>query len=100
MLFDVKTQTWTELAKIAEAWQEWSREGVYVYFSGVPRIGEPGGVFRVRISDRKLEQVFNLKEARQAPGWGEWVGLAPDDSPLLVRDTGTQDIYALDWDAP
>ena len=23
--------------------------------------------------------------------------MAPDDSPLLLRDTGTQEIYALDW---
>jgi hypothetical protein len=29
-----------------------------------------------------------------------WVGLAPDDSPLLLRDTGSQDIYALDWESP
>jgi hypothetical protein len=26
--------------------------------------------------------------------------MAPDDSPLLLRDTGTQEIYALDWQAP
>ena len=26
--------------------------------------------------------------------------LAPDGSPLLVRDIGTQEIYALDWEAP
>jgi hypothetical protein len=26
--------------------------------------------------------------------------LAPDDSPLVVRDVGTHEIYALDWDAP
>jgi hypothetical protein len=26
--------------------------------------------------------------------------LAPDDSPLLLRDVSTQDIYALDWEAP
>ena len=25
---------------------------------------------------------------------------APDDSPLLLRDTGAQEIYALDWQAP
>jgi hypothetical protein len=28
------------------------------------------------------------------------VGLAPDDSLLLLKDTGTQDIYALDWEVP
>jgi len=28
------------------------------------------------------------------------IALAPDDSPFLLRDTGTQEIYALDWEAP
>ena len=100
MLFDLKTQKWTELAKIGVGYPEWSRVGDYIYFTGIPPGGQPSGLFRVRISDRKLEQVFSLKDVRQAPGWGEWVGLAPDDSPLLLRDAGTQDIYALDWDAP
>ena len=31
---------------------------------------------------------------------GSWFGLAPDDSPLVLRDIGIQDIYALDWKAP
>jgi len=26
--------------------------------------------------------------------------MAPDDSLLLVRDTSSQEIYALDWQAP
>jgi hypothetical protein len=26
--------------------------------------------------------------------------VAPDDSPLVLRDIGTQEIYALDWAAP
>ena len=30
----------------------------------------------------------------------DWTGLAPDDSPLVLRDIGTQEIYALDWAAP
>jgi len=100
LLFEWKTQKWTELAKIGGAGPEWSREGDYIYFVGIPAPGQPGGVFRVRISDRKLEQVVSLKDFRQAPGWGGWVGLAPDDSPLLLRDAGTQDIHALDWEAP
>lgn len=32
--------------------------------------------------------------------FGYWLGRAPDDSALLLRDTGTQEIYALDWEAP
>ena len=29
-----------------------------------------------------------------------WLGLAPDDSPLLLRHNGTSDVYALDWEEP
>lgn len=29
-----------------------------------------------------------------------WTGLAHDDSPLVIRDRGTRDLYALDWEAP
>ena len=103
MLFDAKTQKWTELAKTkpGAGWMEWSRGGDYTYFLGVPPAGQQSAVFRVRIGDRKLEQVVSLKDFRQPlPRLGDWVGLAPDDSPLLQRDAGTQDIYALDWKAP
>ena len=63
--------------------------------------GGPAARDRVRVlADHKLEQVARLKDFRQPTGWGSWVGVAPDDSPLLLRDTGTQDIYSLDWEAP
>jgi hypothetical protein len=32
--------------------------------------------------------------------FGPWLGLGPDDSPLVLKDIGTQDIYALDWEEP
>jgi Tol biopolymer transport system component len=100
MVFDSKTQKWTELTKIGVNWPEWSRRGDYIYFLGAPPGGRPIGVFRVRISDHKLEQVVSLKDFRRAPDWGDWVGLAADDSPLLVRNASTQDIYVLDVDLP
>jgi len=100
MLFEVNSQKWAELAKISVNWPQWSRKGDYIYFVGRPTVDQPTGVFRVRIRDRKLEQVISLKDFRHAPDdWG-WLGLTPDDSPLLLRDTTTQDIYALDWEAP
>jgi Tol biopolymer transport system component/predicted Ser/Thr protein kinase len=99
MLFDVQSQKWTELARITVNWPQWSRTGAYVYFVGAVE-GQPTGVFRLRIADQKLEQVVSLKDFRNAPAdWG-WLGLAPDDSPLLLRDATTEDVYALDWEAP
>ena len=32
--------------------------------------------------------------------FGVSLALAPDDSPLLLRNAGTQDVYALDWEEP
>jgi Tol biopolymer transport system component len=101
MLFDIKTQKWTaldSLAKMFVNWPEWSRRGDYIYFYGTP-IGTEESVFRVRISDGKLDKIFGLSNFQQAAGW-TWKGLAPDDSPLLTRDAGTMDIYALDVDFP
>jgi hypothetical protein len=45
--------------------------------------------------------VVSTRELRTAGGvFSSWYGLAADDSPLAVRDTGSQEIYALDWQAP
>jgi len=56
----------------------------------------------VRISDGKTEQVVSLNRIRLTGAWGGawWFGLAPDDSPLVLRDAGTQEIYALDVELP
>jgi serine/threonine protein kinase/Tol biopolymer transport system component len=96
MLFDFENQKWEEIAKITLGFPNWSKSGEYVYF--LHEEDQPS-VMRVRIRDRKLERVADLKNFRQAGFWGVWLGMAPDDSPLLLRDTGTQEIYALDWQA-
>jgi hypothetical protein len=55
---------------------------------------------RVRIGDRKAEEVPDLKGLPTTGYWGISLALTPDDSPLLLRNFGTQDVYALDWNAP
>ena len=113
MLFDLKSQRWSSLGlpKMAVSFPEFSHHGDCIYFLGTPPESQEG-IFRVRLSDHKLELVLGLENVRQAtssswgPGllrdvaWGAWKGLAPDDSPLLLRDAGTQEIYALDVDFP
>jgi len=99
MLFDFTTQKWTELAKMFTAYPTWSRDGRYVYFDGVLENEE--GYYRIRISDRKLERILSLNGFQAAPGaFGNWSGIAPDESALYVRDASIQEIYALDWDTP
>ena len=99
MLFDFETQTWTELARgVYFGFTNWSADGQSVYYL---RRGREPAVFRVRIADRKTEEMASLRDVRQTGFRGAiWMGLAPDDSPLLLRDIGTQEIYALDLQTP
>jgi Tol biopolymer transport system component/tRNA A-37 threonylcarbamoyl transferase component Bud32 len=101
MLFDFTTQKWTELANAKGflGYPNWSRDGHYLYFHGI--LEKEEGYFRVQISDRKLERILRLKGFQEAVGpFGNWSGLAPDESPLFVRDASIQEVYALDWETP
>ncbi|MBI1765256.1 MAG: PD40 domain-containing protein [Acidobacteria bacterium] len=98
LLFDLTTQKWAELATQRANWPHWSRDGKFFYFPSI-RENDPA-VCRIRIGDRKIEWVASLKGLRIAAASGIWIGWAPDDSPLVLRDVGTQDIYALDWQTP
>jgi serine/threonine protein kinase len=98
MLFDFKTERWEELASINPAFPNWSRDGQYVHFHSY---GTDTALYRVRISDHKLEKIVDLKGTRLTLGAiGAWCGLAADDSPLVLRDVGSQEIYALDLRLP
>jgi len=98
-LFDTKSQKWTQLVDLPAAYFSWSRDGKFVYFD-VLTTNEPA-IYRVRVADRKVERVVSMKGFRRAAGqFGAWMGLAPGDSPLVLRDAGVQEIYALDVDLP
>jgi Tol biopolymer transport system component len=97
LLFDIATQKWTQLADMSVGYPSWSRNGEYIYLQSFFR-DEPT-VTRVRVSDHKLEKLASLN-GFQFTGPNYWFGLAPSDSPLLLRNVGTREIYALDWDAP
>ncbi len=32
--------------------------------------------------------------------WNLWLGLTPDDSPLLLKDTGTHEVVSMEWHEP
>ncbi len=98
LLFDFKTMKWAELVSMNDSTvgtPEWSRDGKYIYFVS-NRL-----VQRIRISDRKIEQLASLKDMRIAPSaFGSGMGVTPDDSPMVLREVGAQDIYALEWQVP
>jgi len=95
LLFDRVTQKWEDLLSMPMGYPTWSHDGQYIYFDTT--FTDDPAFFRLRVSDRKLERLVSLKEMRRYFGeFGPWTGLAPDDSPLLIRDTSSQEVYALD----
>jgi DNA-binding winged helix-turn-helix (wHTH) protein/Tol biopolymer transport system component len=96
MLFDVARQKWTAPGP-SGGWQCWSKDSKFVYFLDAE--GETG-VFRVSVDSNKLERILSLKGFREAGTWGAWLSLTPEDDPLVLRDVGPPEIYALSWDAP
>ena len=99
MIYDVAAQKWSDLAKQNVNAIRWSYDSQYVYFDTQSNANP--AIYRVRVADKKLETVASLKNLRRVilPFWA-WMGLTPDGSPLLMRDTGTQEVYALDFEEP
>lgn len=95
-LFDINSNHWSTLAEGEELnYNEWSHDGKYVYMREAS--GGAAELVRVRISDRILEHILRLKDFPQAVDiFGGWIGLTPDDAPVLIRDRSVQEIYALD----
>jgi Tol biopolymer transport system component len=95
-LFDFTIRKWRALADLEVDNPAWSRDGKYIYFNSA---GEnPNAIYRVRISDGKVERIASLAGIKGAAPWG--CGLAPDDSPLITREVGFTEVYALDFDPP
>ena len=99
MMYDTAEKKWSELWRGIFSYYDGSRDGSYLYFDSA---WEPDpAVYRIRIRDRKLEQVVSLKDFPRTRGPnGNWFDIAPDDSPLLLRNLSTEQLYELDVDLP
>jgi hypothetical protein len=53
------------------------------------------GVFRIPVIGGDAERITDLKEVPYTGYYSVWFGLDPTDAPLLLRNIGTSDIYAL-----
>jgi Tol biopolymer transport system component len=95
MLFDFEKQAWSEIASKSCWWPNWTRDS-RSFFS---LVGKGEAIRRYDVETRKFEQLVSLKDYRITGNYLAWLGMSPDGSPLILRDAGSQEIYALEWQA-
>jgi Tol biopolymer transport system component len=99
MLLELSSGKWNELANVNAGWVTWSRDSKYLYFDS--GFGQEAMVRRLRLSDRKIERVADLKGFRRVVFlYAPWLGVTPEGEPLLLHDISTQEVYALDFEEP
>jgi Tol biopolymer transport system component/DNA-binding winged helix-turn-helix (wHTH) protein len=95
MLYDISKQTWSEIKSPAGGcvWHSWIRKGDGFFCME----GKGEAIHRFRLQTGRLEKVVDLRGQRPAgQGSGGWLGIMPDGSPMILKDMGSQELYALE----
>jgi len=95
VLYDFQNRQWRDAAHGIFEFDIWSRNGKSIYMVDITGEGE---IVRFDLDHSNLVKIASLKGIEQ--GSRGWVGLALDDSPLLVRDKSVTDVYRLDLQIP
>lgn len=94
-LFEFDSGKFSLLTKVPASYPNWSHDGKYVYFR--PNTADNTAILRATVANRTVEKVASLAGVERGSFFmSDWIGLTPDDSPLAVRDSTIDDIYA--WD--
>jgi serine/threonine protein kinase/Tol biopolymer transport system component len=94
-LYEIATQKQTEISDAASGYPGWSHDGQSLFFWVA---GRDQAWWRLRMSDRKVEQVISLKKI---PIAGDaWFAPGLNNSLITTRSVGIDEIYALDWEGP
>lgn len=92
-VFDFKTQKWSTVSVNGDVqFPSFSRDGRYIYFL---RWGRDQGVIRIPVTGGKEERVIDMSKWHITGFMNFSMTLDPTDAPLVLRDIGSDDIYAL-----
>jgi Tol biopolymer transport system component len=101
MIRDIASGKWSALVKPSPeselGFPQWSSDGSLVYYRAFL---QENAMYSVRVRDHKTEKIADLSGIQTTGTAGTWAAVAPDGSPLILRDVSLNEIYALDFDAP
>jgi hypothetical protein len=101
-LYHPDAQRWDEIipasARVELGYPTWSHDGRWIYGLSL----DERAVLRLKPEDPRPERVASLGAIDPtAPSQSSsWMGLDPDDAPVVLRSAGMWDLYVLDWEAP
>jgi Tol biopolymer transport system component/predicted Ser/Thr protein kinase len=98
-LYELRTRRWRDLITGPDylGYPSWTHDSTRI------QLLKAGAIVRVRMEDGRVEPLATVERVPpvSADGsWG-WIGIAPDDSPLVLREmSGPVEVYALDVEWP
>ena len=99
LLYDRQTAGLTDLFRSPEGMlgdnPTWSRDGAYIYMDA-PWAHDPA-IYRIRVADQKVERIAGLAGIQRVEAGGLWMGFAPDDSLMILRQVEGSEIDSWDW---
>jgi Tol biopolymer transport system component len=99
LLYSFEKNQWSELAQAKLGFETWSRDGKYLFAEDYS--DSKDDFVRVNVQSGKVDRLYSIKQiSRGFDPWEFWIGLAPDDSLLLMQDRSTEEIYSLDVKFP
>jgi serine/threonine protein kinase/Tol biopolymer transport system component len=98
LAYEFATKKWTVLARGGFGFNNWSRDGKYIYYEDTIE----NTFVRMDFSSKRVEVLTSSKEARQAGSALATFWTAPDrdGNVMLMRDLGTHEVYAFDVNWP
>jgi serine/threonine protein kinase/Tol biopolymer transport system component len=93
VLYDFQIRKQSALSSVMSGSPSWSSDGESLFYR---TFGNDPSWWRVRMRDRKAERFAIPKNIRVT----DWFAPVPNNSLITARSTGTDEIYALDWEAP
>ncbi len=93
-LYQVAAGKQTAVFDEPAGWPSWSLDGESLFFWATT---PDKAWFRLRMRDRMVERITKPKQVPVSEDG--WFAPAPHNSLITTRGTGTDEIYALDWEA-